>query len=72
MAEPKGHTKTQLKESYLLCSHCDGRWVDASPRTCACGAPATSRDFLLCFACALKHRRCQHCGKKVHVKIDSC
>lgn len=74
MASPKTETDTtgRMKESYLLCPHCDGQWVDAHPRTCACGKPATSRDFVLCLACALQRRRCQNCGKRVSVKIDSC
>ena len=73
MREPKSQTETaRLKESYLLCPHCDGRWVDAHPRMCACGQPATSKDFVLCFACALRHKRCQHCGKRVSVNIAVC
>lgn len=78
MSESKRETDTgiaetgHLKESYLLCPHCDGRWVDANPRLCGCGQPATSKDFLLCLACALQHRRCQHCGKRVQVRIEQC
>ena len=78
MPESKGEADTgvagtdTLKESYLLCTHCDGQWVDAKPRTCDCGLTASSKDFILCLACALRRRRCQHCGKKVNVRIDCC
>ncbi len=62
-----------VPESYLLCSECDGTWVDAHHGRCThCAEHTTSRDFHLCLACALREKRCQHCGEQMQVRIASC
>jgi hypothetical protein len=61
-----------LPESYLLCPECDGTWVDSRHGHCHCGEHTTSRDFVLCLACALNHQKCQHCGQQVRVRISRC
>ncbi len=66
-------TAPGVPESYLLCHDCDGTWVDAHHGNCThCEEHTTSRDFHLCLACALRERRCQHCGEEIQVRITTC
>ncbi len=62
-----------IPESYLLCHECDGTWVDSRIGKCAhCSMHTTSQDFHLCLSCALREKRCQHCGQEMHVHITKC
>jgi hypothetical protein len=74
MKELHKHKRTQeLPESYLLCSECDGTWVEAKHGQChECPHDTASSDFHLCLTCALDQRRCQHCGQRMHIRITSC
>jgi hypothetical protein len=62
-----------VPESYLLCTECDGTWVDSKHGRCTdCPLNTTSKDFHLCLGCALREHRCQHCGQRMHIHITSC
>ena len=71
--EPKRQSSQPLPESYLLCRECDGTWVDSRDGTCShCTGHTTSQDFHLCLACALREKRCQHCGDEMVLGITTC
>lgn len=73
LQKQKRESLPELPESYLLCRECDGTWVDSRHGSCAhCPMHTTSQDFHLCLSCALREKRCQHCGGEINIRITSC